>query len=60
MTVTIAAATQRPPKPPEAMPTFQPENRPEMTAPTPSAHSDQTRAWRRRPRFAKYAASAAW
>ena len=38
---------------PVAKPKFQPEKCPEITAPTPSAHKDQTRAWRLRLRFSK-------
>ena len=49
----MMAAMNKPPQPPAPMPKFQPEKWPEMTAPTPSAHSDQTRAWRFRPRFSK-------
>src|SRR5688572_31433893 len=49
MTATIIAARKSPPQPPDAMPKFQPENSPEMTAPTPSAHSDHTRACRFKP-----------
>lgn len=37
-------AISRPPKPPAAMPKFQPKKSPEMTAPTPSAQSEPTRA----------------
>ena len=37
-------ATSRPPQPPVANPKFHPEKWPEMTAPTPSAHSDHTPA----------------
>jgi hypothetical protein len=44
MTATMMAATNKPPHPPDAMPRFHPENWPEMTAPTPSAQSDQMRA----------------
>src|SRR5262245_22763799 len=50
---TISDAMNKPPQPAEARPRFQPENWPEITAPTPSAHSDQSRAWRFRPRFSK-------
>ena len=35
------AGDQQPPQPPVANPKFHPEKWPEMTAPTPSAHSDQ-------------------
>src|SRR4029077_16626433 len=44
ITATIRLAKKKPPQPPDAMPRFQPENSPEITAPTPSAHNDQTRA----------------
>ena len=37
-------AISSPPKPPAARPKFQPKKSPEMTAPTPSAQSDPTRA----------------
>ena len=47
-------AISMPPQPPEARPRFQPEKCPEITAPTPSAQSDQTRAWRFSLRFSKY------
>jgi hypothetical protein len=40
----ISVAISRPPKPPAPSPKFQPEKSPEMTAPTPSAQSDQTPA----------------
>ena len=53
ISVITAVAISRPPKPPAARPKFQPKKSPEMTAPTPSAHSDQTRAWRRRRRTSK-------
>ena len=53
MIAMMIAAMNRPPQPPAPMPKFQPEKWPEITAPTPSAHSDQTRAWRRSPRFSK-------
>jgi hypothetical protein len=49
----ISEAKNSPPQPAVASPRFHPENWPEMTAPTPSAHKDQTRAWRRNPRFSK-------
>ena len=39
-------ATNMPPQPPTAKPRFQPEKSPEMTAPTPSAQSEKTPAWR--------------
>jgi hypothetical protein len=52
MTVTTSVATSRPPNP-YASPKFQPKKSPEMTAATPSAHRDQTPAWRRRRRFSK-------
>jgi hypothetical protein len=42
-----------PPQPPVMKPKFQPEKWPEITAPTPSAHSDQMPAYRSNPRFAK-------
>ena len=45
-------ATSSPPKP-NSSPKFQPKKSPEMTAATPSAHSDHTPAWRRRARLAK-------
>ena len=51
MMAMMMAAMNRPPQPPAPMPKFQPEKWPEITAPTPSAHSDHTRAWRFRPRF---------
>ncbi len=44
MTVMIRVAIRRPPKPPEVSPKFQPKKSPEITAPTPSAQSDQTPA----------------
>ena len=53
----ITVAMNMPPQPPTAKPMFQPEKWPEITAPTPSAHSDQTPAWRFKPRFSKYSAS---
>src|SRR5262245_32772683 len=40
----ISDAMNIPPQPPTAKPRFQPENCPEITAPTPSAQSDHTRA----------------
>src|SRR5690606_33162474 len=54
MMAMMIAAKNKPPHPPAPMPRFHPEKCPEMTAPTPSAHSDQTRAYRLRPRFSKY------
>ena len=57
MTAMMMVATSMPPQPPEARPRFQPEKWPEITAPTPSAQSDHTPAWRLRPRAAKYASS---
>jgi hypothetical protein len=56
----MIAAKNSPPQPPAPMPKFQPEKCPEITAPTPSAHSDQTRAWRRSWRLAKYSSPASW
>src|ERR671918_298989 len=47
MIVMNTVATRRPPNP-YASPKFQPKKSPEITAATPSAHSDQTPAWRRR------------
>ena len=44
MIMMMMAAISMPPQPPEARPKFQPEKWPEITAPTPSAHSDQTPA----------------
>jgi hypothetical protein len=44
MTVMIPVAISSPPKPPAARPKFQPKKSPEITAPTPSAHSEPTRA----------------
>ena len=44
MMAMMMPATSMPPQPPVAKPKFQPEKWPEMTAPTPSAHSDQTPA----------------
>ena len=44
MMAIMMAAMNRPPQPPAPMPKFQPEKWPEMTAPTPRAHSDHTRA----------------
>ena len=44
ITVMIPVATSIPPKPPEARPKFHPKKSPLITAPTPSAQSDQTRA----------------
>ena len=41
MMAMIAPATSMPPQPPVAKPKFQPEKWPEITAPTPSAQSDQ-------------------
>jgi len=57
MTVMTTVAISRPPKP-YASPKFQPKKSPEMTAATPSAHSDHTRACRRSLRFSKYSAPA--
>ena len=53
MMAMMTAAMNMPPQPPEAMPRFQPEKWPEITAPTPSAQSDQTRACRFRARCSK-------
>ena len=47
-------AMSMPPQPPTAKPRFQPEKSPEMTAPTPSAHSEKTPAWRFSVRLSKY------
>jgi hypothetical protein len=44
MTVMMSVATSSPPNPPAVRPKFQPKKSPEMTAPTPSAHSDQAPA----------------
>ena len=44
MTAMMIAAMNSPPQPPAPMPKFHPEKCPEMTAPTPSAHNDHTRA----------------
>jgi hypothetical protein len=52
MTVITRVATSSPPKP-YASPKFQPKKSPEMTAATPSAHSDQTPACRLSRRFSK-------
>jgi hypothetical protein len=41
MMAMMPAATSMPPHPPVMKPKFQPEKWPEITAPTPSAHSDQ-------------------
>ncbi len=49
----ITVASKSPPKPPAAKPKFQPKKSPEITAPTPRAQSDHTRAYRRRPRFSE-------
>ncbi len=57
MTVMIAVAISRPPNPPSRSPYCQPKKSPEITAPTPSAQSDQTRACRRSPRCSKYPGS---
>ena len=57
ITVMMTVAMNSPPNPPASRPKFQPKKSPEMTAPTPSAQSDQTRAWRFSPRFSKYSAS---
>src|SRR5918999_2870621 len=57
MTVITRVATSSPPNP-YARPKFQPKKSPEMTAATPSAHSDQTPACRLSRRFSKYSAPA--
>ena len=44
MMVMMTAPTNMPPQPPTAKPKFQPEKSPEMTAATPSAHSEKTPA----------------
>jgi hypothetical protein len=44
MAVIAMTASSMPPKPPEASPKFQPKKSPEMTAPTPMAQSEKTRA----------------
>ena len=59
MPITMAAKNN-PPQPPAPMPKFQPEKCPEMTAPTPNAHSDQTRACLRNWRLAKYSPPGSW
>jgi hypothetical protein len=56
----MMAAKNKPPNPPAPRPKFQPEKWPEMTAPTPSAHSDHTRACLRSWRLAKYSDPASW
>ena len=53
MMAMMMVATNMPPQPPTAKPRFQPEKSPEMTAPTPSAHSAKTPAWRLSSRFSK-------
>ena len=50
---TTAVAIARPPKPPASSPKFQPKKSPEMTAPTPSAHSGHAPAYRRSARRSK-------
>ncbi len=54
MTAMIAVAAAKPPKPPALNPKFQPKKSPEITAPTPSAQSDHTPAYRFNPRLSKY------
>ncbi len=44
MMAMMTEATNSPPQPPVDRPRFQPEKWPEMTAPTPSAHSEATPA----------------
>ena len=53
MIVIMIVATNMPPQPPTLNPRFQPEKSPEITAPTPSAHSAKTPAWRLSSRFSK-------
>jgi hypothetical protein len=51
--VTTTQARANPPQPAPAMPEFQPEKSPEMTAATPIPHSPQKPAERVRPRLSK-------
>ena len=44
MVATMTVAIASPPNPPSASPKFQPKKSPEITAPTPSAQSDQNPA----------------
>ena len=53
MIAMMMVPTNMPPQPPTVKPRFQPENSPEMTAPTPSAQSDKTPAWRLSSRSSK-------
>ncbi len=53
MTMTITVAIAIPPKPASAVPRFQPENSPEMTAATPMPQMPQKPAVRFRVRFSK-------
>ena len=53
MAATMAVAIAMPPNPPTPSPKFHPKKSPDMTAPTPSAHSDPAPAYRRSPRRAK-------
>lgn len=58
ITTTMSVATRKPPQPAVAMPPFQPEKLPEMTAATPMPHKPHTPAERCRVRLSKYSASA--
>ncbi|XOQ65032.1 MAG: hypothetical protein ACFWT0_10460 [Bifidobacterium crudilactis] len=54
---TTAAAMSMPPQPAWAMPPFQPEKSPEMTAEMPMAHSPKAPVVRFNCRFLKYSSS---